>query len=125
MLGVLSGDSTGLKLLDRWRMINMMYHIIDLKQRPDLIKLLLSNFDYSQMGHPRVLLSKALTGGSKEIRTHATNVLRRYSGRFRPNGPAGGRLAAWLAMTSSTGRTGRLWCRIWHGEGRLPRVPLG
>ncbi|KIM94882.1 hypothetical protein OIDMADRAFT_134612 [Oidiodendron maius Zn] len=88
MLGVLSGDSTGLKLLDRWRMINMMYHIIDLKQRPDLIKLLLSNFDYSQMGHPRVLLSKALTGGSKEIRTHATNVLRRYSGRFRPNGPA-------------------------------------
>ena len=88
MLGVLSGDSTGLKLLDRWRMINMMYHIIDLKQRPDLIKLLLSNFDYSQMGHPRVLLSKALTGGSKEIRTHATNVLRRYSGRSRLNGPA-------------------------------------
>jgi rapamycin-insensitive companion of mTOR len=88
MLGVLSGDSMGLQLLDRWRMINMMYHIIDLKQRPDLIKLLLSNFDYSLMGHPRVLLSKALTGGSKEIRTHATNVLRRYSSRSRPNGAA-------------------------------------
>jgi rapamycin-insensitive companion of mTOR len=88
MLGVLSGDSRGLQLLDRWRMINMMYHIIDLKQRPDLIKLLLSNFDYSLMGHPRVLLSKALTAGSKEIRTHATNVLRRYSGRTRPNGTA-------------------------------------
>jgi hypothetical protein len=86
MLGVLSGDQKGLQLLDRWRMINMMYHIIDLKQRPDLIKLLLSNFDYSLMGHPRVLLSKALTAGSKEIRTHATNVLRRYSGRARPNG---------------------------------------
>lgn len=86
MLGVLSGDSKGLQLLDRWRMINMMYHIIDLKQRPDLIKLLLTNFDYSLMGHPRVLLSKALTAGSKEIRTHATNVLRRYSGRSRLNG---------------------------------------
>ena len=88
MIGVLSGDSKGLQLLDRWRMINMMYHIIDLKQRPDLIRLLLSNFDYSLMGHPRVLLSKALTAGPKEIRTHATNVLRRYSGRSRPNGPA-------------------------------------
>ena len=73
-------------MLDRWRMINMMYHIIDLKQRPDLIKLLLSNFDYSLMGHPRVLLSKALTAGSKEIRIHATNVLRKYSSRSRPNG---------------------------------------
>lgn len=73
-------------MLDRWRMINMMYHIIDLKQRPDLIKLLLSNFDYSLQGHPRVLLSKALTAGSKEIRIHATNVLRKYSSRSRPNG---------------------------------------
>ena len=59
----------------------MMYHIIDLKQRPDLIKLLLSNFDYSLHGHPRVLLSKALTAGCKEVRIHSTNVLRRYSTR--------------------------------------------
>ncbi|CAG8951705.1 hypothetical protein HYFRA_00005505 [Hymenoscyphus fraxineus] len=79
MLGTLSGDVRGLQMLDRWRMINMMYHIVDLKQRPDLIKMLLSNFDYSLQGHPRVLLSKALTAGSKEIRIHATNVLRRYS----------------------------------------------
>lgn len=81
MLGTLSGDPKGLQMLDRWRMINMMYHIIDLKQRPDLIKLLLSNFDYNLQGHPRVLLSKALTAGSKEIRIHATNVLRKYSSR--------------------------------------------
>lgn len=60
----------------------MMYHIIDLKQRPDLIKLLLSNFDYSLHGHPRVLLSKALTAGCKDVRIHATNVLRRYSSRL-------------------------------------------
>jgi rapamycin-insensitive companion of mTOR len=68
-------------MLDRWRMINMMYHIIDLKQRPDLTRLLLSNFDYSIHGHPRVLLSKALTAGCKEVRIHSTNVLRRYSTR--------------------------------------------
>src|SRR5450432_3466495 len=81
MLGILSGDPKGLQMLDRWRMINMMYHIIDLKQRPDLIKLLLSNFDYSLHGHPRVLLSKALTAGGKDVRIHSTNVLRRYASR--------------------------------------------
>ena len=86
MLGILSGDPKGLQMLDRWRMINMMYHIVDLKQRPDLIKMLLSNFDYNLQGHPRVLLSKALTAGSKEIRIHATNVLRKYSSRSRSNG---------------------------------------
>ncbi|EOO00642.1 putative cytosolic regulator pianissimo protein [Phaeoacremonium minimum UCRPA7] len=79
MLGVLSGDPKGLQMLDRWRMFNMMYHIVDLKQRPDLIKLLLTNFDYTLQGHPRVLLSKALTAGTKDIRIHATNALRKYA----------------------------------------------
>ncbi|KFY58839.1 hypothetical protein V496_05935 [Pseudogymnoascus sp. VKM F-4515 (FW-2607)] len=83
MIGVLSADQKGLQMMDRWRMINMMYHILDLNQRPDLIKLLLSNFDYSLHGHPRVLLSKALTGGTKDIRIFATNVLRKYSTRSR------------------------------------------
>lgn len=82
MLGTMSGDSRGLQMLDRWRMLNMIYHIIDLKQRPDLAKLMLSYFDYSLQGHPRVFLSKALTAGSKEIRIHATTVLRKYS---KPN----------------------------------------
>ncbi|CAK7568215.1 MAG: hypothetical protein SEPTF4163_006200 [Sporothrix epigloea] len=81
MIGVLSSDPRGLQMMERWRMFNMMYHIIDLKQRPDLIKLLLSNFDYSLNGHQRVLLSKALTAGTKDIRIHATNVLRKYAVR--------------------------------------------
>ncbi|KAI0998862.1 Target of rapamycin complex 2 subunit [Podosphaera aphanis] len=81
ILGTMTSDPKGLQMLDRWRMMNMVYHIIDLKQRPDLIKLVLSNFDYSLPGHPRVLLSKALTTGSKEIRVFATNVLRKYSSR--------------------------------------------
>ena len=81
MLGVLSSDPKGLMLLERWRMFNMMYHIVDLKQRPDLIRLLLSNFDYSVHGHPRVLLSKALTAGGKDIRIHATDILRKCTNR--------------------------------------------
>ncbi|KAK8108651.1 cytosolic regulator Pianissimo [Apiospora sp. TS-2023a] len=88
MLGVLSGDTKGLQLLERWRIFNMMYHIVDLKQRPDLIKVLLTNFDYSLQGHPRVLLSKALTAGTKDMRIHATNVLRKYAikQRVTPSG---------------------------------------
>ncbi|POS82592.1 HR1 repeat-containing protein [Erysiphe pulchra] len=87
ILGAMTSDPNGLQMLDRWRMMNMMYHIIDLKQRSDLIRLVLSNFDYSLLGHPRVLLSKALTAGSKEIRIYATNILRKYSSHRRNDGP--------------------------------------
>jgi rapamycin-insensitive companion of mTOR len=83
MLGVLSGDMKGMQMMDRWRIFNMMYRIVDLKQRPDLIKLMLSNFDYALPGHPRVLLSKALTAGTKDIRINATNALRKYATRPR------------------------------------------
>jgi len=89
MLGVLSSDSGGLQMMDRWRMFNMMYHVVDLKQRPDLVKLLLSSFDYTRHGHPRVLLSKALTAGTKEIRIHASNVLRKYVVRPASGGAIG------------------------------------
>ncbi|KAK3374868.1 Rapamycin-insensitive companion of mTOR, N-term-domain-containing protein [Podospora didyma] len=85
MLGVLSGDPKGILMLDRWRIFNMMYRIVDLKQRPDLIKLMLANFDYSLQAHPRVLLSKALTAGTKDIRINATNALRKYATRPRMN----------------------------------------
>ena len=81
MLGVLSGDPKGMQMLDRWRIFNMLYRIVDLKQRPDIIKLMLANFDYSHQGHPRVLLSKALTAGTKDIRIDATNALRKYAAR--------------------------------------------
>ena len=83
MLGVLGGDVKGMQMMDRWRIFNMMYRIVDLKQRPDLIKLMLSNFDYALPGHPRLLLSKALTGGTKDIRIYATTVLRKYATRPR------------------------------------------
>jgi rapamycin-insensitive companion of mTOR len=76
-------------MLDRWRIVNMVYHIIDFKKRPDLIKLLLSQFSYNLHGHPRILLSKALTAGPKDVRIHATNVLRRYSSGSRSKGTPG------------------------------------
>ncbi|KAI0166292.1 Rapamycin-insensitive companion of mTOR, N-term-domain-containing protein [Xylariaceae sp. FL1272] len=88
ILGVLSSEPQGLQMLERWRIFNMMYHIVDFKQRPDLIKVILTNLDYSLQGHPRVLLSKALTAGAKDMRIHATNILRKYSTlqRIAPSG---------------------------------------
>ncbi|KAK4650866.1 hypothetical protein QC762_711340 [Podospora pseudocomata] len=83
MLGVLSGDPKGIQMLDRWRIFNMLYRIVDLKQRPDIIKLMISNFDYSIQGHSRIILSKSLTAGTKDIRIHATNALRKYATRPR------------------------------------------
>ncbi|KAJ5320114.1 hypothetical protein N7508_000397 [Penicillium antarcticum] len=79
MLGTLSGDVNGLLMMERWHMLNMFYHIIELRDRNDLIQTLLGNMDYSRESHLRVMLSKALTIGSKEIRIFATRILRKYA----------------------------------------------
>lgn len=79
MLGALSGHSNGLAMMERWRMLNMFYHIIELRDRNDLIQTLLGNMDYSQESHLRVILSKALTTGSQDNRIFATKLLRKYA----------------------------------------------
>lgn len=104
MLGVLTGDPKGLQLLERWRMFNMLYHIVEMRERPDLIKLLLSSFDYTLQGHPRVLLSKALTSGTKDIRIYATDVLhkctvRRTASTNAFGEPSGSKWAIQLLVT--------------------------
>ena len=79
MLGTLSGDANGLAMMERWHMLNMFYHIVELRDRNDLIQTLLANMDYTLQSHLRVILSKALTVGSKEIRVFATKLLRKYT----------------------------------------------
>ncbi|KAG8530002.1 uncharacterized protein KY384_005484 [Bacidia gigantensis] len=78
-LGTLSSDPKGLGILDRWRMTNMLYHVLELDTREDLIKLLLSNMDFSLDSHMRVMLSKAATACRKNIRILATRLLRKYA----------------------------------------------
>lgn len=79
MLGVLTGDVRGLEMMNRWRMFNMITSILDGHQRPDLIKMMLSHFDYSIQHHPQVLLQKAMTSNTKEIRMYATNILGKHA----------------------------------------------
>lgn len=98
MLGVLSSDRRGLEMIQRWRMFNMMFHIIDYNQRPDLIKLLLSSFDYSLMGHPRVLLQTAMVGGTKDIRIYAANSLRKFVNNPKESNASNSRWAIQLLV---------------------------
>ena len=79
VLGTLSGDANGLAMMERWHMLNMFYHIVELRDRNDLIQTLLGNMDYTLPSHLRVILSKALTMGSKEIRVFATKLLRKHT----------------------------------------------
>lgn len=78
LLGTLSSEPNGLLMMERWHMHNMFYHIIELKDRDDLIHTLLTNMDFTLESHLRIILSKALTAGSQEIRIVATKLLRKY-----------------------------------------------
>ncbi|GAB7339348.1 hypothetical protein MBLNU457_5992t1 [Dothideomycetes sp. NU457] len=78
-LGILCSESRGLQMMERWRIINMFYHIVELRDRDDLIKALLTNLDYTIDSHPRIILAKAMISGSKQIRIIATRILRKYA----------------------------------------------
>ncbi|KAJ6256105.1 hypothetical protein Dda_9197 [Drechslerella dactyloides] len=60
-LGVLSTDPSG---------------IAELRSRDDLMFYFISSMDFSSDGHPRIILSKALTTGPRSVRLLATNHLR-------------------------------------------------
>lgn len=94
-LGVLCSDAKGLQILERWRIINMFYHIVELKDRDDLIMALLTNLDYTLDSHPRIILAKAMIAGSKGMRIAATRILRKYA--MMPIEPSvlGGGVAEW------------------------------
>ncbi|MCJ1339143.1 hypothetical protein MMC09_004432 [Bachmanniomyces sp. S44760] len=79
LLGTLSCDPKGLSMLGRWKMINMLYHILELHEREDLIRLSLGNMDFSLDSHLRVMISKALTSSTKSIRIFSTKLLRKYA----------------------------------------------
>lgn len=94
LLGALTKDAKGIQILERWRVLNMFYHIIELNDRDDLIRTLLSNMDYTLDGHLRIIISKAMTSCSKEIRIFSTRLLRKYATKpMQPTGSSG--VAEW------------------------------
>jgi hypothetical protein len=95
LLGELTKDPKGVQILERWRFFNMFYHIIELNERDDLIRTLLSNMEYSLDGHLRIIVSKAMTSCSKEVRMFSTRLLRKYATRPMQNAESAGGVAEW------------------------------
>ncbi|KAF2789920.1 hypothetical protein K505DRAFT_327930 [Melanomma pulvis-pyrius CBS 109.77] len=95
LLGALTKDPKGIQILERWRVLNMFYHIIELNDRDDLIRTLLSNMEYSLDGHLRIIISKAMTSCSKEIRIFATRLLRKYATKSMQTTESAGGVAEW------------------------------
>ncbi|EJD50823.1 hypothetical protein AURDEDRAFT_111977 [Auricularia subglabra TFB-10046 SS5] len=77
MLGTMSRYPEGIELLERFKFFTAFYHLTELPNREDLVKLVVENIDYSQDGHPRILLSRALTSSDKRVREYATRHLGR------------------------------------------------
>ncbi|KDR82835.1 hypothetical protein GALMADRAFT_88557 [Galerina marginata CBS 339.88] len=75
MLGILSKTKDGIELLEKFHVFTAFYHLSELRSREDLIKGIMENLDYSIDGHPRIVLSKALTSSYKHIRLYATRHL--------------------------------------------------
>ncbi|RKP00256.1 hypothetical protein CXG81DRAFT_13438, partial [Caulochytrium protostelioides] len=76
-LGVLSQSREGQRLLERYRIYNVCYHVTDLKSRDDLVRAMLAAFDYAMAeSHPRILIGKVIVSSSKPVRLYATALLR-------------------------------------------------
>eukprot|EP01137_Pigoraptor_chileana_P027953 Opistho-2@11269 len=75
-IGVLSGSSTGLGLLEKHNVFGSLYNICQLKERDDAIRLVLQSLDYNVDGHARIILCKILTASERQMRIYATEMLR-------------------------------------------------
>ncbi|KAH7915441.1 Rapamycin-insensitive companion of mTOR, middle domain-containing protein [Hygrophoropsis aurantiaca] len=75
MLGTLSKYSEGIELLEKSKIFTAFYHLSELRNREDLVTIVITNLDYSIDGHSRIVLSKALTSTDVHIRLFSTNHL--------------------------------------------------
>ncbi|KAH7098966.1 Rapamycin-insensitive companion of mTOR, N-term-domain-containing protein [Auriculariales sp. MPI-PUGE-AT-0066] len=75
MLGTMSRYQDGVDLLEKLKFFTSFYHLSELRSREDLTRAIIENIDYSQDGHPRILLSKALTSSYQHSRVFATRHL--------------------------------------------------
>ncbi|KAJ4482113.1 Rapamycin-insensitive companion of mTOR, N-term-domain-containing protein [Lentinula aciculospora] len=95
MLGTLSKHKEGIEILESYKIFTAFYHLSDLKSREDLIKGIIENLDYSTDGHPRIVLSKALTSSHKRVQLYATQHL----GELIRNSPAANSWTLRLLLT--------------------------
>ncbi|KAL5037102.1 hypothetical protein BDV3_006204 [Batrachochytrium dendrobatidis] len=65
----------GMRLLEQSSIYSIYYQLADMRGREDISNAILTSMDFSRDGHPRIILSKILTAGSKSLRHAATVYL--------------------------------------------------
>ncbi|ORX85670.1 hypothetical protein BCR32DRAFT_229549 [Anaeromyces robustus] len=75
-VGVMTKTMEGNKLLEKNLIWSEIYKVINLKNRDDLIKIIIQSLDYSLDYHPRVILITVMTSGSRALRLFATKYMR-------------------------------------------------
>ncbi|OUM61326.1 hypothetical protein PIROE2DRAFT_45313 [Piromyces sp. E2] len=75
-IGVMTKTMEGNKILERNQIWTEIYKVINLKNRDDLLKILIQSLDYNLDYHPRVILITIMTSGSRNIRLFATKYMR-------------------------------------------------
>ncbi|ORY28003.1 Rapamycin-insensitive companion of mTOR, middle domain-domain-containing protein [Naematelia encephala] len=76
-IGTLSKHREGAKLLEKFKFFTCFYHLSEQRSRDDITRIIIECFDYTIDGHPRIVLSKALTSAYMETRLFATHHLGR------------------------------------------------
>lgn len=84
MLGVLSKHPEGIKLMEAFTFFTHAYHLCELRSRDDIIKAIVEQFDYTNDGQARVVLSKALTSNYMHTRIYMTKHLGKLLQRHGP-----------------------------------------
>ncbi|WVQ77136.1 hypothetical protein IAR50_006819 [Cryptococcus sp. DSM 104548] len=77
MIGSLSKHWDGMRLMEKFKFFTCFYHLSEQRSRDDIIRIIIECFDYTLDGHPRIVLSKALTSSYMETRLYATHHLGR------------------------------------------------
>jgi rapamycin-insensitive companion of mTOR len=65
VLGKILTNSFGIKVLEEYRIINVLYSLTLIKNRDDIAMLMISKFDSTVEGHGRIILTRLLISGSK------------------------------------------------------------
>ncbi|KNE58783.1 hypothetical protein AMAG_04335 [Allomyces macrogynus ATCC 38327] len=76
ILGSMTKSDAGVLLLNQFRFFSLFYHLSELIDRPDIMRILIVSLDYAKDGHCRTLLSKFLSCAVEEVRLFATHHLR-------------------------------------------------
>lgn len=73
IIGELQKRSEGLRIMDDANIWSLYYSLIELRGREDILKIIMKTGYFEYDGHMRIIFSKLLTGGYKEMRAFATN----------------------------------------------------